>query len=63
MHTRETPLFYSKDKVKIKCSQVMSYQAQIVISNGEAEVRINASLKVCKKLKKRLSRFLNSVDM
>ena len=44
MHTRETPLFYSKDKVKIKCSQVMSDQAQIEVDPNvrtEAEYPYN----------------------
>ena len=63
MHTTEIPLFYSKDKVKIKCSQVMSDQAQIVISDDEKELIINASLEVCKKLKKKLYRFLSSTNV
>ena len=61
MGIRETRPFYFKDKVKIKCNQTMMDQVQITISEEE-DFRLNVSLKVCKKLKKKLSRFLDSVN-
>ena len=62
MGIRETHTFYFKDKVEIKCNQTMRDQVQITISDEEENFRLNVSLKVCKKLKKKLSRFLDSVN-
>ena len=63
MNIMETRPFYSKDEVEIRFHKTGSNEVQIVISDDEQELKINASLQVCKKLKKKLSKFLRSTDV
>ena len=59
----ETPIFYSKDETKIRFHKRGNNEVQIAISDDEKKLILPVSLEVCKKLKKKLSRFLDSVDV